>query len=461
MINELLKRAFIISNNKMDINFKNAKTIPSGEFYLTVFNQEVNPAYVKDGCSIYYDNMKIDSIKQEVKYGALINGNSLAFSNGEMNPRNVYYIYEPKKELFIIFNNLILAREILLACDLDIVYSDNKIYDTGSYFKHIKLMNHSEVIEVNISKNKISYISRRKPDILTETNVDNSYTLEIAQNKFYGVLYKATDALTKGYQDVSVPLSGGIDSGSIAYLLSQLGKNVSAYSVATDWGDEYKEAKSTADYIGVNINKLYVSTDDICKEIPFIIAAFGFNIASNVEISLVPQCLFRKVNEVNGDKDVIYATGFGSDLLNAGIYKPFNTYEELRQDIISTLSKTRLSTETYTNLFFNNNSIFDSIKVVHPFWDIDVIIESLRIPPEFKVFDGKDKYFFRKMLENRIGERNCWRKKLAAHHGTGISFNLRNALSITGKPLTEDEYQNYFNEIHMQIFYKNDFSLLL
>lgn len=459
MINQLLSRAFIVSNKKFNVNFENASVLNSGSFYLTTFNTLINESSITDSCKISFDTMTIDNHSTSVQYGATIAKEKLTVANNQMNTRDIYFIFEPEKNIFVLFNTLLLAKEILIACGLEVIYSSDKIYENGSHFKYVKLLQYSEILTVVTSGSGIEVVLNKEHDIL-ETEVDKSYTQKKAEENFYEVLFNTTKKLTNDYNEVSIPLSGGIDSGSIAYLLTQLQKNVTAYTIGTEWGNEYEDAKSTADYIGVSLTDVYITRDDIFREIPNIIAAFGFNIASNIEISLVPQCLFRKVKEQKPNQDILFATGFGSDLLNAGIFKPFNTHEELRNDILDTLKKTRMPTETYSNLFFTNNSMYETIRVVHPFWDPEVIIEALKIAPEFKVVENKDKYFFRKMLENRMGIHNCWRKKWAAHHGTGIGFNLKNALSKGGEQVSHEEYENYLKNIHKEIFYDNNFSLI-
>ena len=460
MINQLLSRAFIISNKKFDISFQQASVFNYGNSYVTVFNAVSKENAVKNGCTICFDTMKLDERSGWVEYGVSISGDTLTVRNNQMNTRDIYFVFEPERNLFVLFNSLLIAREILIACGLPVTYSSEKIHENGSHFKYVKLLQYSEAMKVTALGGKVAVSCFREGDILDETAIDAGYSLNRAQEKFYAVLLNATQRLTDGHDEVSIPLSGGIDSGTIAYLLTQLKKNVTAYSVGTEWGNEYEDAKSTADFIGVALNEVFVTRDDIVKEIPGIIAAFGFNDASNIEISLVPQCLFRKVQERERDKPVLFATGFGSDLLNAGIYKPFNTHQELRNDILSTLKKTRLPTETYSNLFFRNNSMYDSINVVHPFWDPAVIAESLKIAPEFKVKESRDKYFFRKMMENRLGMHNSWRKKRAAHHGTGIGFNLKKVLRKGEKQISEEAYESYYKSIHKEIFFRNNFSIL-
>lgn len=459
MLNQLLSRAFIVSNKKFNLNFQHASVIDSGNFYLTIFKNSIDTKAVKERCRMSFETMQFDDYSAEAGYAFIISGDTLTARNNQMNTRDIYYIYEPERKIFVLFNSLLLAREILIACELDVTYSSDKIYENGSHFKHIKQLQHSEVLSVEASGDKLNIQCFREQDILEGTGIDVTYSQEKAQENFYQVLLEATRKLTDGYGKVSIPLSGGIDSGTIAYLLTALKKNVTAYSIGTEWGNEYQDAKSTADFISVPLNEIFIPKEDILREIPNIIAAFGFNLSSNIEISLVPQCLFRKVKEQTLHDDILFATGFGSDLLNAGIYKPFNTYAELRNDIVSTLKKTRMPNETYSNLFFRNNSMYESIGVVHPFWDPSVIVESLKIPPEFKVKENKDKYFFRKMMESRLGIHNCWRKKWAAHHGTGIGFNLRKALS-NGHLISEEEYEKYFKSIHREIFYGNNFSLV-
>lgn len=460
MIKELLSRAFIISNIELDVNFDNKMFSKVGNYYVTTFKLDNTLPTKMEYCRICFRSMNVRESKDCVEYGALISNNTIKIRNNQMNTRDIYYIYEPEKNIFVVFNQLLLAKQILEACGLEVRYSNVKIYENGSYFKHIKQMNYAEILTVENKNNVITCSYASEEDILENTEEDNTYTLETSMKNYYEKLYEATKRLTSESTEISIPLSGGIDSGAIAYLLTQLNKNVSAYSIGTEWGNEFEDAASTANYIGVNLRQIFISREDIFREIPNVIAAFGFNMENNIEISLIPQCLFRKIKEEQGNKEILFATGFGSDLLNAGIFTPFNEYEELRNEIVTILKKTRMPNETYSNLFFQNNSMFHNINVVHPFWEPSVIEEALRIPTKFKVVDNKDKYFFRKLMETKMGMKNCWRKKTAAHHGTGIGFNLMNALSNGNKDFTREDYENYFKNIHEQIFYKNDFSLL-
>lgn len=63
-------------------------------------------------------------------------------------------------------------------------------------------------------------------------------------------------------------------------------------------------------------------------------------------------------------------------------------------------------------------------------------------------------------MEKYLGKNISWRKKQAAHHGSGIAFNIKKALSPNGTILTDGEYKSYYKNIHKEIFYNNNFSLL-
>ncbi|MEW6618550.1 MAG: asparagine synthase-related protein [bacterium] len=459
MIQELFNNSFIVSTRKLTIQrFKNWMCKKNG-YYITVFNEALVSQIKKNDLYINFDTMQIMS-KEKNQYGLRIDGNVLLLSNNEMNTRDLYYIYDKNANLFIIFNNLLLAKEILLKSGLSLEYDYNKIYENGSYFKHIQLLEHSEVITINNQNGTITLTKTKLEDVLIQIKVNNLYTIEAVNQKLLNILIETTEILTRNYDNVSILLSGGLDSATIAYILKKLNKNVTAYTVGTEWDNEYEDAAKIAKYININLNKIFLSKEEMLREIPYIIAFLGFNNDENIEISLVPQCLFRKISELYPDRKILFATGFGADLINAGIYHEFNDYDALKEQLIQVLYKTRMSNELYSNLFFNNNSYFPNINVVHPFWNIEVIKESLRIPTEFKIQNNIGKYFFRKMMEEHLGKENAWRSKQAIHQGTGISANLKTIILDKNEILQNDDYKLYYKDLHKKLFFENDFSLL-
>lgn len=391
MLQKLLKQSFVISNNKVDIDCKVINSTNYDDFFITTFNG----GNLKDKNKVQIDFNTMEWIDSSVpiNYGVTISNNKLSLKNNDMNTREIYCIYEPDKNLFVLFNNLILAKQILKSCNLPIEYSSDKNFENGSFFKHIKLITFAENFNVEII-NKQLHLSGQKPiDIIEETNIDKNLSIEQAEESFYNALYNATKELTKSHNDITISLSGGLDSATVACILTKLNKNISAYTVGTEWGDEYDSASETARYLNINLNKLAFTKDEIIKQIPNVIAFFAFTHPNNIEISLVAQCLYNKITKNNKQNKTMFATGFGSDIINAGLFTPFNNYNELGNEIVTTLKNSRSSSELYGNIFSNNNALYYDINLVHPFWDSNVITNDLKCPPEYKVVNNQDKYF--------------------------------------------------------------------
>ncbi|AJQ26592.1 asparagine synthase C-terminal domain-containing protein [Pelosinus fermentans] len=443
---DTLKKTIYISSKKLskEINFCKEFTY--------------NGLYVGYGSDLQKINEKCESLIISFEKGCIeadsipknnfimIGKDNLVIVGSDMNTQAIFYINIPEKGIFAVFNDLFIAKDILQGIGLEVEYDVEKNGENLTFFKYVSRLKHGEKIEVHYNNNNLKVEKNLQSDILLQPSC--SMALDKAKERFYEVLFNATKELTKWDEEICISLSGGIDSGTIAYILKKLNKKVCAYTLGTDWGNEYKEAQETADFLGINLIKIHLSNEEILREVPNVIRYFAFKDVVPIEVALVAVSLYQKLYKEIGKK-MTFVTGYGSDLLNAGIYSNFNYYSELEDQIANGLRKTQISNE-FSNLFALNVGI----KTIHPFWHSDVIKEALKIPVEYKVKDGKDKYFFRSMMEGRLPASVAWRTKKGAHQGTGLSTYLKGALesSFCNNYDNQNDYQSIIKSIHKDIF---------
>jgi asparagine synthetase B (glutamine-hydrolysing) len=435
-----LEFSFFLSTQKITLDIPQYKWLQISDFFLGHFSDNFNIQDDKQ-VSISFETLSVSKSQINNTNAVTIDGNTLKITGSDMNTQAIYYIHIPDRQFFAVFNDLYLARFLLQATGIPVIYDAVRYSENLAFFQHVNRLCFGEIITVRKSGNTYSFEKNKFSDILSET--PQNYTLEVAQEDFFEELNKSVNELTNNEENINISLSGGIDSGTIAYLLKQNKKTVNAYTLSTDWGDEYLEAKETAGYLGIDLVKIHITKEEIVAEVPNVIRYFAFINPETIEIALIAFCLYKKLYTQTKLKRT-FVTGYGSDLLNAGIFSPFSNDDELWKEISNGLRKTQISNE-----FSNLSALHYGIRVKHPYWSSNVILASLRTPARYKVVDNKDKYFFRKMMEGRLPEKIAWRKKTGAHHGTGLSTFLRKEFEIPGVP---NSYQSAILDMHKNIF---------
>lgn len=448
-----LKRSFAISNVQLNISTsKYSSEQKFGDFYMTSFSDDFLISKDEKEFYISMDNGILSKDYNSLKQNYIhMTDCSIKVKGSDMNTQTIYYVYLKNENIFVVFNDLFLTQNILKSLGLSLKYSNELLGEELTFFENVQRLYYGQEINIVQNKESLYFELKRFSDIL-DIKTEN-YTISEAKSNFYNALYRSIKELTEGYEEVYVSLSGGIDSGTIVYILNQLNKKIHAYSLGTDWDNEYNEAQETADYLGIKLHRIHLNKEEILSEIPHVIRNFGFIDNTSIEVALVGFCLYKKLLS-KGHKNMTFVTGYGSDLMNAGIYKKFSEYNELSLDIINRLERTRVSNEFSD--FPNHNM---GIKVIHPFWHTNVIKEALRIPSYFKVAHGKDKFYFRDLMSTKLPTSIAWRTKKGAHQGTGLAEYLKNTLEETYFEITSRKirYEDILKELHYEIFVEGNY----
>lgn len=207
-------------------------------------------------------------------------------------------------------------------------------------------------------------------------------------------------------------LSGGIDSGTVTCLAVEAGLSVAPYSIGTPWGDEFGDAAELCAHLGIELHPVRLSAEEIIASIPETVRWLGTAEAESVEVALTATCV-QRLGIVPAGLHLL--TGYGSDLINAGLYRPFDDPAELIGQVLGAVDRTRLSNELSNQL-----ALAYSAEVDHPFWSWPVMRVALETAPECKVRDGREKFHLRTAMQGRVPEAIAWRRKIAVHHGGGL-----------------------------------------
>lgn len=220
------------------------------------------------------------------------------------------------------------------------------------------------------------------------------------------------DAATPAGTRYATLLSGGIDSGTVTYLAATSGLPVTPYSVGTPWGNELADAAELCAELGLELRPVRLTEDEIVGSIPEAVRWLGSTDPETVEVALTATSV-QRLGAIPGDR--VLLTGYGSDLLNAGLYRPFDHPDELVEQVLAAVDRTRGSNE-----LCNRMPLAYGTATHHPFWSWPVMRVALETAPECKVREGREKYHLRVAMGTRLPEPIAWRRKIAVHHGGGL-----------------------------------------
>ncbi len=208
-------------------------------------------------------------------------------------------------------------------------------------------------------------------------------------------------------------LSGGLDSSAMAALAAPRMKKLSTFAAGVKGAPDLKYARMVAEFIGSDHHEVIPSFDDLLSALPAVIYHLESFDALLVRSSITNYLVAKKASEY---VDAVFS-GEGGDELFAG-------YDYLKSldpkalpgeliDITSRLANTALQRV--------DRSASAHGTVAHvAFLDPEVVDYALRIPVEYKLHDGVEKWILRRALDGELPEEVLSRKKAKFWQGAGI-----------------------------------------
>ena len=225
--------------------------------------------------------------------------------------------------------------------------------------------------------------------------------------------------------DVTVVLSGGIDSSSVAALATRAGARVTTVSLGTDARDELAQARGVADHLGTTHRELRVGAADLVRQLPFAVAAAEIVDADVVEYLLPLVVLYRDL-PVSGGRVL---TGYGADIPLGGMHRGAPGLSALDELIAMDMA-------TFDGL----NELSPVLGragghwTTHPFWDRAVLDLLTALEPGLKQRHGLDKWVLRTAMARLLPEETVTRPKLGIHEGSGTTSAWTAMLIDAGVP---------------------------
>lgn len=181
----------------------------------------------------------------------------------------------------------------------------------GSMFTDVHKLGAAEMLEITPGRQKTT--RHWMPDFRESSNVPRIVLQsQLAQNLKSAI----AQCVGKPTEKVGAFLSGGLDSSTVAGMLSELqGGSCDAYAIGFDAEgyDEMNYARLTAKHFGLRLHEYYVTPDDVLRALPKVAAAFNEPFGNS---SALPAYFCARMAADDG-VDVLLA-GDGGDEIFAG-----------------------------------------------------------------------------------------------------------------------------------------------
>ncbi|MFD3596729.1 asparagine synthase C-terminal domain-containing protein [Nocardia sp. NPDC058640] len=231
-------------------------------------------------------------------------------------------------------------------------------------------------------------------------------------------LRRACAAIAATKRPVRLLLSGGVDSGLLASYLWETGADVSALTLRTPWGDEVKGATRTAQHVGLPLEVVDLTAEQIVAAIPRCMQLMQSADAESVAVHLLVTAAFELAARDGAD----LITGLGSDLLNAS--------SELGMSGVSADLIARIGDVSASGLMVTDE-FTEGSRLRHPYWEPDVMHLQLAVPSALKTVEGVDKFYVRQLAGDRLPPATASGKKIAIHEGSGLVAGVEATLGET------------------------------
>ena len=208
-------------------------------------------------------------------------------------------------------------------------------------------------------------------------------------------------------------LSGGLDSSTLAALARPLVNHLHTIAVGLPGAPDLEYARAVADHLGTDHHEIAVTRDDLLRVLDEVIYYLESFDALLVRSSMVNYLASRGAAEyvetvLSGEAgDELFA---GYDYLRG--VSPRDLPGELI-DITGRLHNTALQR-------VDRSAAAHGLVALVPFADPDVVDLALRIPVEYKLKDGVEKWILRRAMDGALPESVLGRKKAKFWQGAGV-----------------------------------------
>ena len=208
-------------------------------------------------------------------------------------------------------------------------------------------------------------------------------------------------------------LSGGLDSSALAALARPRVKKLHTFAAGVEGAPDLKYARMVADFIGSEHHEVIPAFEDLLETLPAVIYHLESFDALLVRSSITNYLVAKEAAEY---VDAVFS-GEGGDELFAGYdYLKSIDRNELADELIDITG--RLANTALQRVDRSASAHGTVAHVV--FLDPEVVDYALRIPVEYKLRDGVEKWILRRALDGELPDEVLNRKKAKFWQGAGV-----------------------------------------
>ncbi|MBI5798092.1 diphthine--ammonia ligase [Candidatus Woesearchaeota archaeon] len=307
-------------------------------------------------------------------------------------------------------NTLYLVRDILGIKPL--FYEKKNGFRFASEKKVLSLtateLNPRTILAYNLKTKKLS--TKKRPFFALKPLLTKDILNQVEKKLKEAVMIRIPE------QKFALLFSGGLDSVLIAKYLQESGKDFTCYTAATDEkSPDLLAAKAAAKEMKLKLKYTLISKEETKKYLQKIIPLIEDNNVVKVGVALP---LYIAAEQAQKDANKVIFSGSGADELFAGYHRyKASALDKLNKDCYSDILKIYERNCYRDDVITMNNNL--ELRV--PFLDKELVALTLRIPPEWKLHEGTEKYILREIAKQKgIPTQFAERKKVAAQYGSGF-----------------------------------------
>jgi carbapenam-3-carboxylate synthase len=201
-----------------------------------------------------------------------------------------------------------------------------------------------------------------------------------------------------------------VDSSTVAAMATERLATLRSYTVGTPYGDEFAAARRVASHLGSRHEILMFTPADLARLLPRMVRLLETWDLEKLQI-VAPICFAL---EQIADRESVVLTGYGADLLFAGLGGA-GTDAEIEQEIRTGVVATGCSNEL-------NPAFADDARIIvrHPYWTPPMISAALSIPVSLKLRGRTVKWVLRQAAARILPADIAFRAKVGIQDGAAI-----------------------------------------
>jgi len=248
---------------------------------------------------------------------------------------------------------------------------------------------------------------------------------------------------------VGVILSGGLDSTLTLLNVREMHPDCVAFTIGTEDSDDLRFARRLTRELGVPHEVIELRPSDIhLDDVRATVAMSELTEYGDLINAVVTRPLFERVHR-SGVKVVL--SGDGSDELFGG----YDMYRHVGADFGQQLFRHNIRNLSRTELQrVDRISMGQGVEARVPFLDLSLVKLSLRVPLEYKVRDGVEKWVLRNGFADVLPDYIRQRPKNPMSHSSGLHERIR-----LYRPLFARLYRSYGYDLFEPM--RRDFSYVL